>query len=128
MTHKIYTNSELAELYRQVAIFDVSYSRAQSDVLRKRVERIKNYVPNIHEYFNSQKSFNGLKLKAFGPKMKIILQLILEVGLEKAQKEILDDKILKSYHKSGPTTHGVRLGRREETPPSWDNMIKKIEE
>jgi len=128
LTNRIYSNSELAELYRQVAIFDVSYCRAQSDVLRKRVERIKNYVPNIHEYFNDHKSFNGLKLKAFGTKMKIILQLILEFGLEKAQKEILENKILKSYHKSGPTAHGVRLGRSEETSPSWDNMIKKIEE
>ena len=121
MEEKTYTNKELAQDYFNVVAQDVGDLRAYN--LQRR--RIAELNIDLTSFYLEHRSFAELKVNGIGHKTKKILELILEMGTEKARRFIQEENINKTRE-----SRFIATSRKFPTdaPPSWDNTVKRYEE
>lgn len=125
MEDKLYTNNELSQDYFSVV---VQYS-GDWTTYNTQKKIIAEVDINLHTfYLEHERSLNKLQVKGIGEKTKGILELILNEGIEEARRLIREKRIdgMRQYGFRGIPSKVPRI--EDDTPPSWDDAVKRYEE
>ncbi len=124
MEDKAYTNRELSQDYFSV-VAQYTGDITTYEFLRRKIAELGIDLPTF--YREHGKSLDELDVKGIGKKTKGILELILDKGKEEARRLVEEEKI-DEMRKSAFRGIPSRAPRRgDDTPPSWDNIVKRYE-
>ena len=123
MEDKNYTNQELARDYFSV----VAQYAWDIDRYREQRRLISESGIDLISFYQEHGGFKELKVKGIGPKTKLILELLLEKGVEEARRLFREERIdkIQSNQWSGRSRKVSKAV--DDVPPSWDGAVRRYE-
>ena len=123
MEDKNYTNQELARDYFSV----VAQYAWDIDRYREQRRLISESGIDLIFFYQEHGGFKELKIKGIGPKTKLILESILENGVEEARRLLRERRIetMQANQWSGRSRRISSAG--DVTSTSWDHVVREYE-
>jgi len=121
---KNYSNEELGRCY--FVVTSIYAGSAISLLGLKNVRRVISEAEiNLADFYREHGSLADLECKGIGSRIKAILELILERGVDAAKKEFAEKKVRPLHTPS--LGKSKRKSTTDEASPSWDDVIRSLD-